>query len=1177
MSLPPFLHQRDVAAGVSRWLPFRDSICPTIGKIAVSIFLAAALNAPAAKVPPQDAAEVPPFNHPLRVVKISASTSTLVQLSGQWLDPVSERDREGRAADLSASQAPVSDSLRLIQLNEPLNDAIAGQLRAAGVKVLGFIPENTLIVELQESRITAARNLQQVRWLGNYAPEYRFSERLNKAMRRPARPGYEREFNVRIFLAPGYDAMQTLTSARALGGADYIGHTASGAILEAKVRGSQLMDLAALPGVAGLDYAPQPHSMNNVAADIVLTRPVWTQFGYFGSNETVAVADSGLDVCSNSTDQLQGEFRDGAGNARVVFLQDYSGDGAHDPISGHGTHVAGSVLGNGFYSGADPATHTYPATSYAGSAPEARLVFQALGRSTNSSAIYPPTNLNMMFQAAYTNGARIHQNSWGSDADGAYEAQTREVDEFTFNNPEMLVCYSAGNAGVDGNSDGVVDLGSIGSPGSAKNCLTVGASENDRSTFTMTYGSGWPADFPADPIASDRVANQTNGMAAFSSRGPCADGRIKPDLVAPGAYIASARSHAIPSASNILWGIVSGNTNYNWSGGTSMSSPLVSGAAAVLREYLRLQRGLTNPPAALMKAILLNGTIDMSPGQYGTGAARETTNAPNCVEGWGRLALSPLFTGSSSYEMRYVNGALQPFTNEAAFSTNMIVHDSNLPLRVHLAWTDFPGSWKTFDTNFSTTAGGGLVNDLDLILVAPDGSPQWPQERDTRVGLYYYTNNSRLSWFNNAEFSQAELCRAPELPLTLTHIQQIAYDTNTLGGDIATFVWAGSDTGGAPRAVLFAQTNTVPAGGGIWHLDVPMNIVITTRYFFVGSKQITGSRIRQPRDSGGKSTRTAYSSGGAWTSPDNYGDLWIHVFGTALTNDHVNTVEGIFVDRPATGAWTLAVSAAHLSHAPVTWGVAYSGGLKPASNSPPAAPILHSPANCPDYLNDGLIDNDDFALYGRTLNPSPRLIWHAPLDPDGENLHFQIYCDTTNASLLAANSSNSVAGFEYFDGTSWGSFPPTGAPGDNSNGKIRFKPAAPLPTGTSYYWRVTAHDSEMTSLSSSTNRFVIGLRTWTDPNLPPLTTLIRKIYLDELREEANYARACRVLPTNHWEAITPHQTPIRAGYFTNLYLTIAETTNLTGETVAPYPSITPKITPVGTNFIHQLRKTLEGI
>jgi hypothetical protein len=1142
----------------------------------ITLYLLSVFATSAAKLPTPDSAEVPSFTQPNRVVRITPATSDLMRLNGRWLSPTTSKDQSGRAVDLSAAQAPVNDNFRLMQLDGPLTKALSAELRAAGGRILGFIPENTLIVHVNESRVPAVRNLSKVRWLGNYAPQYRFSERLNKARQRPTQTGYEREFQVRIFLAPGYNATQALTAAQALGGASYVGETPSGAILEARVLGSQLEELAAIPGVVAIDNAPQPHIMNNVAADVLLTRSVWATFGYYGSNETVAVADSGLDVCSNSTALLQGDFRDGAGNARVTFLQDYSGDGAHDPISGHGTHVAGSVLGNGFYSGSDPSTHTYPSTCYAGSAPEASLVFQALGRSTNASAIYPPTNLNMMFQAAYTNNARIHQNSWGSDTYGVYNNQAREVDEFTFNNPEMLVCYSAGNAGADGNSNGVVDLGSIGSPGTAKNCLTVGASENNRGTITTTYGSGWPADFPADPINTDRVANQTNGMAAFSSRGPCADGRIKPDIVAPGTFVSSTRSHAIPSSSSILWGIVSGNTNYNWSGGTSMSSPLVSGAAAVLREYLRRNRGLTNPPAALMKAILLNGAMDMSPGQYGTGAARETTNAPNCVEGWGRLALNPLFSGISSYEMRYVNGASVPFTNEASFSTNIVVYDSNLPLRVHLAWTDFPGSLKTFDTNFIDIAGGGIRNDLDLILVSPDGSNHWPLARDTRVGLYYYTNNSRLSWFNNLEFSQAELCRAPELPLTLTHVQQIAYDTNTLGGDIAVFVWEGSDTGGVPRSVLFAQTNTIPAGGGLWYVDIPVNLVITTRYFHVGAKQITGSAIRQPRDSGGKSTHTAYSSGGAWTYPDNYGDLWIHVFGIAPTNDHVNTVEGTVVDHPVTGTWSVVVSASHLPHVPMTWGLAYSGGLKPASNSPPNAPILHSPTNCPDNLEDGLIENDDFAHYGRTLNPRPVLIWYVPLDPDGENLHFQIYADTTNASLLLADSSNSVTGFEYFNGTSWSSFPSAGVPGNN-NGKIRFKPASTWTTGTSYYWRVIAQDSVLSSLSSATNRFVIGVRTWTDSDLSPHTTRIRKAYLDELREEANYARACRVLPTNSWETITPSETPIRAGYFTNLYLTIAATTNLTGESIAPYPAITPKLTPITTNYIHQLRKALEQI
>jgi hypothetical protein len=79
-------------------------------------------------------------------------------------------------------------------------------------------------------------------------------------------------------------------------------------------------------------------------------------------------------------------------------------------------------------------------------------------------------------------------------------------------------------------------------PGSAKNCITVGATENNCPTVTNTYGQGWPSDFLTDPIASDRMADNPEGMVAFSSRGPTLAQRIKPDVVAPGTFILSSRS-----------------------------------------------------------------------------------------------------------------------------------------------------------------------------------------------------------------------------------------------------------------------------------------------------------------------------------------------------------------------------------------------------------------------------------------------------------------------------------------------------------------------------------------------------------------------------------------------------------------------------------------------------------
>ena len=70
----------------------------------------------------------------------------------------------------------------------------------------------------------------------------------------------------------------------------------------------------------------------------------------------------------------------------------------------------------------------------------------------------------------------------------------------------MLICFAAGNEGVDRDANGQIDPTSVTPPGTAKNCLTVGACENNRPDKTLTYSQGWPPDFPANPIASEARA-----------------------------------------------------------------------------------------------------------------------------------------------------------------------------------------------------------------------------------------------------------------------------------------------------------------------------------------------------------------------------------------------------------------------------------------------------------------------------------------------------------------------------------------------------------------------------------------------------------------------------------------------------------------------------------------------
>ncbi|RHY88064.1 hypothetical protein DYB35_012087, partial [Aphanomyces astaci] len=101
--------------------------------------------------------------------------------------------------------------------------------------------------------------------------------------------------------------------------------------------------------------------------------------------------------------------------------------------------------------------------------------------------------------------------------------QARDFDQLVYNNPEILLVIAAGNSGENGTH-------TIASPAGAKNALTVGASLS--SVESLASSLGCPAVFNPQSVAS------------FSSQGPTTDGRIKPDVVAPGLLVVSARSEA---------------------------------------------------------------------------------------------------------------------------------------------------------------------------------------------------------------------------------------------------------------------------------------------------------------------------------------------------------------------------------------------------------------------------------------------------------------------------------------------------------------------------------------------------------------------------------------------------------------------------------------------------------
>jgi subtilisin family serine protease len=437
--------------------------------------------------------------------------------------------------------------------------------------------------------------------------------------------------------------------------------------------------------------------------------------GLTGQGQLAAMADTGLDSGDAAT--IHSDFGGAiqSGYIHGLFAKSWS-----DPM-GHGTHVAGSILSRGTNSGG----------KIKGGAYDAKIIAQGMWSPMMENLTVPP-QLDSLFKQAYTDGARVHSNSWGAARNfGSYDNFAVQADEFVWNNPEMLPVFAAGNSGVDHDKDGRIDPNSIGTPGTAKNVLTVGASENLLSVGGIQVpikklkiaAEAWPA----EPISSDFISNNPNGIAMFSSRGPTLDGRTKPDVVAPGTNILSTRSQ-VPGASD-LWGMY--NKWYAYSGGTSMATPLTAGAALIARQKLQKLEHAA-PSAALVKGLLMHTADDLFPGQFGEiGKERGQeliTHRPNSDEGFGRVNVDRIL----NLPLRIVDEKLGVAQGQE-LSYELAIDQPAAKIWATLVYSDAPAS---------SNAAKTLVNDLDIEIRTPSGKVLTVADR---------TNNNEIVETENAE------------------------------------------------------------------------------------------------------------------------------------------------------------------------------------------------------------------------------------------------------------------------------------------------------------------------------------------------------------------------------------------------------------------------------------------
>jgi hypothetical protein len=875
----------------------------------------------------------------------SATNAPRIRLAVGEFDPLVATEPAGLPSTLRISDyAGDGSGYYLVQFEGPIATSDVDALAAAGAQVFDYIPDFTFIVKMDHVTRTIVEEMAQVRWVGLYQPAYRLPADLlvytfddisisdrswsigDLSVTDPNLLWDDGPMEVSVSIFYGEVLAPVIAQIEDVGGV-VLGQSQTKwkSKLQVSISPSRFTDLAAIPGVRWIEEAPEWKLFNNVATDIMGVREVWDTHGLYGAGQTIAVCDTGLDQGATSPGSLHDDFENGSGSSRVLAIHDVAGDGApNDVDSGHGTHVAGSVLGNGDLSGATPSTHNYPNTAYVGIAPEASLVFQA-SEDGSSGGLITPADLNDLFSQAAGSGADLHTNSWGSSVPGIYTGDSEEVDEYVWDHKDFTILFAAGNEGIDSNADGVIDRYSIGSPATAKNCITVGATENDRPSgstptpgYDVPWGTGsWATGFPSPPISTDHVSDNPEGMAAFSSRGPVLDGRHKPDIVAPGTNIASTRSSLI---SGDGWGPI--DANYMFMGGTSMATPLAAGAATLVRQYYTDRESIT-PSAALIKATLVNGATNVAPGQYGTGATQEIPDArPNDVAGWGRVNLENSIFPASPRTMLYEDETTGLTTGQSD-TYNYTVSSSAEPLHVTLAWSDYPGS---------PAAAGGLVNDLDLMITGPGGT-YYPNNANQRGASQHLTYDDRVPnglyrWSSGVR--NAVRFTPISYPATLqTGLFFVGSYSEDYPKAFNWYVYDGNNTTG-PGSVLASGSTTIRTWG--WHpVDLSgEGVTISSGDFFLAIELPDSDLMWFYDNSSPIDERSWDYSGGSWsnwTDNDYMFNAIVKSADTFTNQDRVNNLVGIDIESPPTGEYVVTVSGNNVPFGPQPYALVASGAI----------------------------------------------------------------------------------------------------------------------------------------------------------------------------------------------------------------------------------------------------------
>jgi hypothetical protein len=604
----------------------------------------------------------------------SQKIETTINLPGASFEPVS--DPPANSLRLGRSATSNGKGYYIIQFGSTATDEWLESLRAAGVEILQYVPNQAYFVYGEGEAIAKAANHSRVRWIGSYTADQKLSPVVrdqiaaakNKTSLRKGISPIELTqkgtaiFDVAVFSRADVDAVAERLKSDYSSSFSRVSRLRSNFfnIIRVELKPEDVEAVAAISDVYSIDAYIKPVREDERSAQIIagnyssltsVNGPGYNplvQFGVDGTNVTVSVVDDGVGIPG------EGGFYITPSNAVNGPLR-----GATTGASGHGHLNATIIAGAPPFSVLDNAGYNYGL----GIAPKAHIVNIPLLKSG-----YGGTDADIFNDSVLTPGpngvhASISNNSWGAGTNGnTYSVLEAEYDGFVRDASidsgidPIFIVFSAGNSGASG----------LTRPKMAKNIISVANSENLRTEI------------------AGLSANNIDDLSTTSSVGP-AVGRVKPEISAPGSGVSGGRS-----GGDALFGNI--DANHRWSSGTSHAAPQIAGMAALFSQWWVETRFGDRPSPALLKAAIINTSQDMNGNLSGAAI-------PNPNEGWGRANMK--FMLNTGVGMKYIDEeiALANTGDSFGFFAGTVAN-SNKPVRVTLVWTDPPGA--------------GLINNLDL-------------------------------------------------------------------------------------------------------------------------------------------------------------------------------------------------------------------------------------------------------------------------------------------------------------------------------------------------------------------------------------------------------------------------------------------------------------------------------